>query len=39
VRLLAGSDATAGTSATAASAATLTELRRWLSNRLNWRPA
>jgi hypothetical protein len=39
VRLLAGADATASTSATAASAATLTELRRWLSNRFNWRPA
>jgi hypothetical protein len=39
VRLLAGSDATASTSATAASAASLTELRRWLANRFNWRPA
>ena len=38
VRLLAGSEATASTSATAASAATLTELRRWLANRFNWRP-
>jgi hypothetical protein len=38
VRLLSGADATASTSATAASAATLTELRRWLVNRFNWRP-
>ena len=39
VRLIAGPEATTNTAATAASVATLTELRRWLSNRFNWRPA
>jgi hypothetical protein len=39
VRLLAGPEATTNTAATAASVATLTELRRWLAGRFNWRPA
>jgi hypothetical protein len=39
IRPLGGPAATTGTAAIAASAASLVELRRWLAERFNWRPA